>query len=253
MLTAEEKEALDKAIAGTTMQDWHRLFCMDAIRRGEWAGCPLPIQMAELVIEPRSPYAHMNGARMVDDGIVCDTDSDDADDNNIKFINAWFTQSTGMEVMIFEINGKREFIKRHHTLDTGRRVDMLLNLIGASCEVWDIDTEMQAMKKLRSLVKPHIYKYYLLTGAFIETSPRSGVTYIFRRSRPTIALTNENDHVRILTTLCLHPIGYYKGTWSGTMVPTDDVIAHLLMMRGDEHYFWKKANHHPTYAIESGL
>lgn len=34
------------------------------------------------------------------------------------------------------------------------------------------------------------------------------------------------------------------------MVPTDDIIAHLIMMRGDERSYWSKANQH---APEAGL
>lgn len=59
--------------------------------------------------------------------------------------------------------------------------------------------------------------------------------------------------MRILACLCLHPLGYYRGSWSGAMVPTDDVIAHLLMVRGDEHDFWRKANQHRPDAPEAGL
>jgi len=37
------------------------------------------------------------------------------------------------------------------------------------------------------------------------------------------------------------------------MVPTDDVIAHLMLMRADEHGFWKRANQHPLDRLEAGL
>lgn len=84
-----------------------------------------------------------------------------------------------------------------------------------------------------------------MTGAFIETSPRSGVTYMFRRLRPTLAIKAGPDgDLRILCGLCLHPIGYYAGTWGGAMCPTDDVIAHLCLMRGDEPKFWANSNQH---------
>jgi hypothetical protein len=54
-------------------------------------------------------------------------------------------------------------------------------------------------------------------------------------------------------TLCLHPIGYYANSWAGAMCPTDDVIAHLMMMRADEPMFWRKANQHPPHRPEAGL
>ena len=40
---------------------------------------------------------------------------------------------------------------------------------------------------------------------------------------------------------------------SGALRPTDDVIAHLLMMRGDEPMFWRRANQHEAWEVESGL
>jgi len=59
--------------------------------------------------------------------------------------------------------------------------------------------------------------------------------------------------VRILACLCAHPIGFYTGSWAGALVPTDDVMAHLLLVRGDEHEFWKQCNQHHPLAPESGL
>jgi hypothetical protein len=37
------------------------------------------------------------------------------------------------------------------------------------------------------------------------------------------------------------------------MCPTDDVIAHLALMRGDEAMFWRRCNQHPPYRPEAGL
>ena len=47
-----------------------------------------------------------------------------------------------------------------------------------------------------------------------------------------------------LCALCLHPIGYYRDTWTGVMCPTDEVIAHLLMMHSSEETFRANANQH---------
>lgn len=77
---------------------------------------------------------------------------------------------------------------------------------------------------------------------------KSGVMYVIRKNRPTIAIGS-----RVLCALCLHPLGYYEGTWTGSLCPTDEVIAHLLFIRGDEHTFWKKANHIPLYETNSGV
>jgi hypothetical protein len=59
--------------------------------------------------------------------------------------------------------------------------------------------------------------------------------------------------VGVLAALCQHPIGYYEGTWAGSMCPTDDVVAMLMLMRGDEPMFWKRSNQHPPWAPEAGL
>jgi hypothetical protein len=39
-------------------------------------------------------------------------------------------------------------------------------------------------------------------------------------------------------------MGRYDGTFAGVMPPTDEVVADLLAMRGDEHFFWRKSNQH---------
>ena len=93
----------------------------------------------------------------------------------------------------------------------------------------------------------------MTTNSFLETSKKSNVTYLFRKAKPTIALKSGDKGVKILTVLCLHPIGHYAETFAGCMVPTDDVIAHLQMMRGDEHKFWSKSNHHESHDITSGI
>jgi hypothetical protein len=74
-----------------------------------------------------------------------------------------------------------------------------------------------------------------------------------RRLKPTIALSGATGEIKALCGLCLHPIGFYNGTWAGCMVPTDEVIAHLMLMRGDESDFWRQANQHPAWRAESGL
>ena len=93
----------------------------------------------------------------------------------------------------------------------------------------------------------------MLTGHFSETSKDSQVMYVFRRGRPTIALREVGEEFRILCALCLHPIGYYGDTWAGVMCPTDEVIAHLLMMRGSEAKFWANANQHPLNQPSAGV
>ena len=118
---------------------------------------------------------------------------------------------------------------------------------------WGLKQEQNALQTLATLVSHHQMKQYVLTGMFLESSERSKVSYIFRRLRPTVALRDAGDKMKILCCMCLHPIAYYEGSWAGAMCPTDDVIAHLMLMRGDEHHFWKSANQHPAWKPEAGL
>lgn len=68
-----------------------------------------------------------------------------------------------------------------------------------------------------------------------------------------MAISTRTSEARILCALCLHPIAYYSKSWAGAMTPTDDVCAHLMMMRSDEHLFWRRANQHAPWRPEAGL
>ena len=109
------------------------------------------------------------------------------------------------------------------------------------------------------MVSHRQFKHYMMTGMFVERSKRSGVTYLFRRLKPTVALAarpglpETGANMKILCCLCMHPIAYYAESWAGAMVPTDDVIAHLMLMRADERLFWARSNQHPPYRPEAGL
>jgi hypothetical protein len=118
---------------------------------------------------------------------------------------------------------------------------------------WPLEAEQRAQKKLASLIPEDLFELYLLTGHFPEISKRSQVTYLFRKGRPTIAFRQFDDVTILLCALCLHPIGYYGDSWAGVMCPTDEVIAHLLMMRGSEEKFWANANQHPLDRPTAGL
>lgn len=132
------------------------------------------------------------------------------------------------------------------------RLEMDMRTLHVS-SVWGGRPEWKANEKLSTLIGLHRFKGYAMCGMFDEVSKRSGVRYVFRRLRPTIAISNRTGQDRVLACLCLHPIGYYRGSFAGAMVPTDDVIAHLLMMRTDEGEFWRAANHHAPDRAEAGL
>lgn len=213
--------------------------------KDEWAGIPMPLDGERLVIEPSYPYAEglsSIGRR--------DAGEQDADDG-MTLINSWFCSKRKCDIYLMRLTDGR--------IDWGQMpaihsLDKQLRTLGCA-EAWGIEQESKAVQLLASLLPHRHFKQYMLTGSFLESSKRSGVTYMFRRLRPTVAIAPGRDgrNMRILAALCLHPIGYYEDSWAGSMTPTDDVVAHLTLMRGDEAMFWRRANQHPAWRPEAGL
>lgn len=212
-----------------------------AEKTGEWAGIPMPIEDQPLVIEPSYP----NAATLMAIGKKPDQDDDE---DGARIVNRFWSAKLHSDVVIWEKNAKREWgiAPGCHHLEH----DMMT--LGAS-DVWGIEQEMNAQELLASLIRHRQMKQYLLTGMFLESSPRSQILYMFRRLKPTVAISTRTGKTRILAALCLHPIAYYQGSWAGAMCPTDDVVAHLMLMRGDEPMFWRRANHHAPFRPEAGL
>ena len=235
---------------------------------GEWCGVPVVLPGLGLVLEDRHPYKH----RIEEIQRIVDSDrpqapEPDRDDLGWHTVNQWRgrtpTGITGDIVILRHDDGRR----RHGVIpDKPTRNKMLFGPL-ESFDAWDLDTELTALDALAELLTARMYKAYILTGSFLETSKRSGLVYLFRRCRPTLVLSghgtrhdyfsgadkDEDSSMRILCALCLHPLAYYAQTFAGAMTPTDDVIAHVLLMRADEHLFWKRANQHAAIAPESGL
>jgi hypothetical protein len=219
-----------------------------AARSGEWAGAPLPVWGVRLRMEPRHPYRGLDGACL---GAPLDGDGDGDDEGGTIVRNEFPCWQRMVRVLVCQDGPSAPVY--HLTLPLLEdRLRPALLTIGASM-AWDVAAEARAVETLSGLVSPAAMRSYLLTGSFLETSRRSGVKYLFRKLRPTVALSGNGGGVRVLAALCLHPIGYYEGTYAGAMVPTDDVIAHLMLMRGDEHGFWKKANQHPAWSAAAGI
>ena len=214
--------------------------------RNDWAGYPMLINDFKLNLAKSFPYQELNGMCLNDDS------HNPAENSEVELVNTWHSYKYGYDVYIYEHIETKE---RWHTIvpnTAGFRLTFAMNSLGAA-QAWDVKAEFKAMNTLSSMIKKHMFEYYCLTGSFIETSDRSGVTYFFRRLKPTVALKPDGNSMKILASLCLHPIGHYSGTFGGCMVPTDDIIAHLQMMRGDEHKFWAKANQHPLHEVSSGI
>ena len=166
-----------------------------------------------------------------------------------KVRNSFHSRKLGCDVVIIEDeNGKIDWgvIPAIHHF----KHDLLT--LGAS-DVWGLEQEANAVKLLATLVRHRQFKQYLLTGMFLESSPRSGLTYMFRKLKPTVVIDTKGTETTIRCSLCMHPIAYYEGSWAGAMCPTDDVIAALMLMRGDEPMFWRRSNQHEPWRPEAGL
>ena len=211
--------------------------------RGHWAGIPMPLDGHRLVIEPTYPNAE---ALMT---IGAAESKAEVEHGDARVRNVFYSWRWKCDIVIGEEDGRIVWGK----VPACHHLDQDLSTLHASF-AWGIDQEMAAMQTLESLVKPHVFRSYLLTGMFIERSKRSGVVYLFRRLKPTVALREDQDgSLKVLCCLCMHPIAYYAGSWAGAMCPTDDVMSHLMLMRGDEPMLWRRANQHPAYRPEAGL
>lgn len=211
-----------------------------AEERGDWAGIPMPLEGQRLIIEPKFP----NGAALSKIG----TPAENAGNGETLRNTFWSTHKRCSVMVWNNADGSLEW----GPIGNGHHFNMDLKTLVCST-AWGVEQEAHAMKSLGALLTHARFKSYMLTGMFLETSKRSKVTYLFRRLKPTVAIRAEGDKMRILAALCLHPIAYYQDTWAGAMCPTDDVIAHLMLMRGDERRFWAQANQHPAWRPEAGL
>lgn len=217
----------------------------------EWAGIPFTLEGGpDLIVEPSYPWAS------IFDRTPAQAEPR-ADEEEGRIRSTFYSFAQRCEILVIERpNGKVIWGRQAHM----HSLDLQLATM-ASAAVWGIEQEQRALQLLGSMVRHHQFKGYLLTGMFLERSERSGVVYIFRRLRPTIALTERGEgfkgrhagRLRILAALCLHPIGYYDGSWAGAMCPTDDVVAHLALMRADEHMFWRRSNQHAPHYRQAGI
>lgn len=209
---------------------------------GEWAGIPLPLEGEDLVVEPKYRVAAALATQRID------PDERPLEEQQ-RIRNEFHSAHKRANVIIWnEPDGRIDWGLEWHV----NHFDIDLHTLGVS-DAWGIEQEARAVQTLAELVRHHQFKKYMLTGMFIERSQRSGVYYFFRRLKPTIAASVSTGEMKILAALCMHPIAYYKRTWAGAMAPTDDVIAHLMLMRGDERLYWRRCNQHPAWRREAGL
>jgi hypothetical protein len=227
----------------------------------EWQGVPVPVPELRLQLCAGHPLA----AKVAEAERILYPPEPSArachdDEGREVLVNQWFSRARNVRVYLLRdlatgrTKAVTEPVSPGHSMV---RLRFALRTLGAAA-AWTLDAEAKALDKLAGLLSEHQIRQYLLTGSFLETSRRSRVTYLFRRLRPTVALTPRHpdprvDSMRCLAVLCLHPVGFYQDTWAGCLTPTDDVIAHLLLVRGDEPGFWRQANQHPAWTPEAGL
>jgi hypothetical protein len=236
-----------------TLAQASRSLAESSIARQDWSGLPIPVAGLSLVLEPRYKHkslANFRWKECYDENGVRHTIEPEqpSQPSEFKRINSWWNNKYQVTIVVcHDKSGYARFI-----VETQDRLAFTLRTLEASA-VWPVEAEKKAQKKLASFIREELFELYLLTGHFTETSKRSQVTYLFRKGRPTIAMRESEEGSYWLCALCLHPIGYYGDTWAGVMCPTDEVIAHLLMMRGSEEKFWANANQHPIDHPAAGV
>lgn len=225
-------------------------------RNEEWQGYPVPLgDDTPLVLHPRHPMRDLYPN-------VVKPSTDSGFDDGETCVNRWWCRKRQVEVFVIrDKHGRASVLTLPHAPDRSmERLTFWMTTIGGA-DAWDLDAEHKAREHLREMLTERQWRHYDLTGSFFETSDRSRVTYLFRRLRPTVALSPRGtsgtstgeESMRCLAVLCLHPIGYYANSWAGCMVPTDDVIAHLSLCRGDEARYWGQAIQHAAHEPEAGL
>lgn len=110
-----------------------------------------------------------------------------------------------------------------------------------------IEAETRAHGLLKSILdSDELYNMYLLHGCIIHRS--SDTIYVIRKGFPTLVFKAVDvegvEHVKFVGGLCAHIEATAQGMFAGSHCQTDDVIAHLLLLRSNETAFWEQANFH---------
>jgi hypothetical protein len=235
-----------------TLDQASRHLAEAGLERQDWSGLPIPVPGLSLVLEPRYKHKCLENFRWKEcydaNGVRNSIDEPPPEESGLAIVNSWW--NARYQATIFVVKNKEGRAQLRVRCED--RLAFTINTLDAAA-VWPIEAERKAQEKLAGLIHADAFEIYKLTGHFPEVSKRSGVTYLFRRGRPTIALRQNWEVNYALCALCLHPIGYYADTWAGVMCPTDEVIAHLLLMRGSEEKFWANANQHPLDRPAAGV
>jgi hypothetical protein len=218
-----------------------------AAREGEWAGLPLPLDGEQLVIDPSYPFAETFMAM----GAAVREVAAEQPQTRMLAGNCFWSWKWRSYVQIVKNEEGRAI--GWQPVGGVNHVGRQLRTMGCS-DAWSIEAESKALQMLGRLVGHRSFRLYLLTGAFLWTSPRSGLHYMFRKLRPTLALREgKQGTIELLCALCSHTVGYYAGSFAGVLCPTDEVIAHFLLAQADERMFWRRSNQHPAWSPNAGL
>ena len=236
-----------------TLAQASRRIAEERLKNHDWSGLPLPVPGLDLVLEPRykqKAISEFKWKECYDEGGTRQVIEEEppSPPSELSVVNSWWSEKLQATVKV--VKDKEGRAEARFTLED--RLSFTLRTLSAA-DVWPIEAEQKAQEKLATLIPKHLFELYLLTGHFSEVSKRSQLTYLFRRSRPTIVMHELGEWTQPLCALCLHPIGYYGNTWAGVMCPTDEVITHLLMMRGSEEKFWANANQHSLDHPAAGI
>lgn len=250
-MSEESKPKVGKELV--TLAEASRLAAEASIEHKDWSGLPIPVVGLDLVLEPRYKHQGLSDFRWKE---FYDEEGNrhaieeppPPTASGFQRINSWWSSRFQVRVIVIRDKNGRSQVR---FLAEDKMAFTLRTLEAAA--VWPVEAEKKAQQKLAELIPAESFELYSLTGQFAEESTRSGVTYLFRRGRPTIALRMNEECSYSLCALCLHPIGYYADTWAGVMCPSDEVIAHLLMMRGSEEKYWANANQHPLDRPAAGV
>ena len=177
---------------------------------------------------------------------------EEMDLDEYTYVNHWQSSKLCCVVYIYR-NKEGKSIKALSPPRYFEALSIQLSTINACAHALNYKAELKAQEKLKTHISEYDFASYILTGCFMEISKKSQYTSMFRKGKPTIAFRENGEIMRNSVALCHHVMGGFSETWAGVMVPTDDVIAHLLRMRVDEHGFWKKSNHHKLDSPFSGV
>lgn len=193
----------------------------------------------------------------------------DSDKIRVDIINRFWTKSKVGKGSFSSARDMHEIIitqcpktlNKYHSFGSnmiGGRLELLLESMFKNRESTLVEAEKKAQERLLELLDEKQRISFMVNDCFYEHSTKSGASYVFRRNRPTLALrlsdpVDGRQEVKFLASLCCHPMGYYTNTFAGVMTPSDELIANLLLLRADEHGFWKRSNQHPIHDPRSGV